>query len=117
MKPRGNIVSSCRLFCTFTSRSRENNRLGQNRLKVIPNYILGRAYKLGGRRLNGPRHTFHYHTLMDMWLGTQGGSDLLTPEGYTNIDAFSILDETESYSPLADDPFMECAEDPPALIA
>jgi len=53
---------------------------------------------------------------MDMWLGTQGGSDLLTPEGYTNINAFSILDESESDA-LTDDPFLECAEDPPVLVA
>ena len=62
------------------------------------------------------RHTFHYHTPMDMWLSTQDESDLLTPEGYTNIDAFSTPDGLESYSPT-DDPFMKYAEDPPALIA
>ena len=61
-------------------------------------------------------YAFRYRTPMDMWLGTQGGSDLLTPEGYTNINAFSILDESES-DPLTDDPFVECAEDPPVLIA
>jgi len=63
-----------------------------------------------------PRHTFHYHTPMDMWLGTQGESDLLIPEGYTNVDVFSTPDGSESYS-LTDDPFMERAEDPPVLIA
>jgi len=63
------------------------------------------------------RHTFHYHIPMAMWLGTQGESDLLTPEGYTNIDAFSTPDGSESYSPLTDDPFMKYVEDPPALIA
>ena len=61
-----------------------------------------------------PRHTFHYHTPIDMWLGTQGGSDILTPEGY--IDAFPTPNGSESCS-LADDPFMEPAEDPPVLIA
>jgi len=61
-----------------------------------------------------PRHTFHYFTPMDMWLGTQGESDLLTPEGY--IDAFPTPDGSESCS-LADDPFTEHAEDPPVLIA
>lgn len=63
-----------------------------------------------------PSHTFHYYTPMNTWSGTQDESDLLTPEGYTNIDAFSTLDGSESYS-LADDPFMKYTEDPPALIA
>ena len=55
-------------------------------------------------------------TCMAMWLLTQGDSDILTPEGYTNIDAFSTPDDLESYSPI-DDPFMKYAEDPPVLIA
>jgi hypothetical protein len=46
----------------------------------------------------------------------RGESDLLTPEGYTNVDAFSTPDGSESYS-IVDDPFMKYAEDPPALIA
>ena len=62
------------------------------------------------------RHTSDYHIHMDIWLVTQGESDLLTPEGYTNIDAFSTPDGFESYSPT-DDPFMKYTEDPPALIA
>ena len=65
-----------------------------------------------------PRHTFHYYTPMNMWSGTQDESDLLTPEGYTKIDAFSTFDGSESYSLTGtDDPFMKYTEDPPALIA
>jgi len=51
-----------------------------------------------------------------MWLLTQGESDLLTPQGYTNVDALSTPDVSESYS-LTDDPLMKYVEDPPALIA
>ena len=53
---------------------------------------------------------------MNTWLLTRGGSDLLTPKGRTNVDAFSTPDGSESYS-LPDDPFMKYTEDPPALIA
>ena len=53
---------------------------------------------------------------MDMRMLTQGDSDLLTPEGYMNIDGFSTPDDPEDY-PLTDDPFMKYAEDPPVLIA
>ena len=65
-----------------------------------------------------PRHTFRirYHTPTDMWSETQEDSNLLTPEGYPNVDAFSTPDWSESYSPT-DDPFMKYTEDPPALIA
>lgn len=73
-------------------------------------------HKSGGRRLNGTPHFPHYHTHMDTWLSIQDESNLLTPEGYTNIDAFSTPDSLESYS-STDDPFMKYAEDPPALIA
>jgi hypothetical protein len=51
-----------------------------------------------------------------MYIQWRGESDLLTPEGYTNVDAFSTPDGSESYS-IVDDPFMKYAEDPPALIA
>ena len=55
---------------------------------------------------------------MDMWLSTQDRSGQLTPDGYTNVDAFSTPDDLESggWSPT-DDPFMKYSEDPPALIA
>jgi len=53
---------------------------------------------------------------MDMWLVNQDEYGQLTPEGYTNIDAFSTPDGLESYSPTHD-PFLSCSEDPPALIA
>jgi len=75
-----------------------------------------RAYKLGQRRLNVERQATLslYQTCMTML--TQGESDLLTPEGYTNVDTFSTPDDFESYSPT-NDPILKYTEDPPALIA
>jgi len=75
-----------------------------------------RAYKLCQRRLNGKPHFSYYQARMAMMLLTQDESDLLTPEGYTNINAFSTSDDFESYSPT-DDPILKYTEDPPALIA
>ena len=53
---------------------------------------------------------------MDMWLVNQDEFDQLTPEGYTNINAFSTPDDLEGYTPI-EDPFLKYSEDPPALIA
>ena len=61
-----------------------------------------------------PRHTSHYHTRMGMW--PFGGSKI-TPEGYTNVDAFSTPDDRPKSSSPTNDPFMKYAEDPPVLIA
>ena len=56
---------------------------------------------------------------MEMWLTNQDEFDHLTPEGYTNINAFSTPDDPESRSPVlaAEDPFSKYSDDPPALIA
>jgi len=53
---------------------------------------------------------------MDMWLLTKGDSGQLSPDLYTNADAFSTPDDLESWSPT-EDPFMKYSDDPPALIA